>query len=255
MKRHLGFLTLLALSVACHQTDNASGPLDQKASNQAEAAIKPVPARQVSYDFQTLGRIDVNLPGEDPNRLVGDELINREKYLGSAGFSHSDDDFADQTKDQTWQQADERYRAFVAAHANDTYQPIFRRVGSFRILRDKALLADHSEAGKKAIAFYLNELRETKTASSAGIYYYGLKALDGYWSPQQVGKFAQTVLQSYDQSPSFQVMKTVMNDQAQLVKLKQGADQNQKFAVEQGEKYWNEENTYLNKLKALSAQS
>lgn len=255
MKKHLGFLTLLALSVACHHPDTASGPLDQKASAQAEAAIKPIPARQINYDFQTLGRIDVNLPGEDPNTLVGDELLNREKYLGSAGFSHGDDDFADQTKDLTWQQADERYHAFVAGHASDTYLPIFRRVGSFRILRDKALLADRSEAGKKAIAFYLNELRETKTASSAALYYYGLKALDGYWSPQQIGKFVQTVLQSYNQSPSFRVMRTLMNNQAQLAKMKQSTDQNQKFAVEQGEKYWNEENTYLTKLRELSSQS
>ncbi|GHB77409.1 hypothetical protein GCM10007390_34380 [Persicitalea jodogahamensis] len=134
-------------------------------------------------------------------------MIKRKEFVAKSGLPLLDPFHPISPEGSDWKKADRQYRQFLIAQQGHQYLPVFRRVGSTTILKDFALLADNSEEGKQAIAFYTNELFESGGHTTAPLVYYCLEALEGTWGDDKIKEYAQQAISASTQNPELAQMR------------------------------------------------
>ncbi len=252
MKLYIIALGLLCL-VSCQSEQRAGmAPTDRTPANRSDAMRTAATPKVETHDFQRLHN-DVNfmLPGETMPGFAA-SLPDKKEFLDKSGFSSDPRLLAELVGKTTWQQADQRYRSFMVANANHPMLPLFRRYASTVILRNLALLAEDDVAGKKAIAFYLGELAQVKGGVPAGIYYYGLRAMAGYWSKEQTRTYVSQVLAEHDSDKNFAQIKQMATEPEQMMtQMKAASDEDKQRTMQALMSVVGEEDDYLDKLRAM----
>lgn len=208
--KFVSFMVLFTLGgIGCQQDTDKKIPQSENVTKAARLANAN--ATPPDYDFQKINTpISYLLPSENSNAAIETtqaKVMERRDFLSKSGLPLLDP-FAPLTDtNRDWKKADTKYRNYIEEQRSNPQLLIFRRVGSTAILKDFALLADQSETGKKAIAFYTNELFESGGHTSAALVYYCLKALEGTWSAAEIKEYAQRAVSINDQSPELNQMR------------------------------------------------
>lgn len=206
--KFVSFMVLFTLGgIGCQQDTDKKIPQSENVTKAARLANATPP----DYDFQKINTpISYLLPSENSNAAIETtqaKVMERRDFLSKSGLPLLDP-FAPLTDtNRDWKKADTKYRNYIEEQRSNPQLLIFRRVGSTAILKDFALLADQSETGKKAIAFYTNELFESGGHTNAALVYYCLKALEGTWSAAEIKEYAQRAVSINDQSPELTQMR------------------------------------------------
>jgi len=220
MKNLRFFLTsaLLFMTLACQEKTSETPPGSTSANARMFVEKK---AREAAYDFQKINvPYDFGLPGESERliqgRLSGTErrelsmrLKERRQFLIQQGFPLTVEE-AVKRAPMPWREADRKYRAFVRNNPKPEYEQLFRRNASAYILRDLALLADHSPEGIKAIEYYTKELVNNGGESYTALLYYCIRAMKGNISVQEIETLKDAALNSKSNQQLITHLKNVV---------------------------------------------
>jgi hypothetical protein len=180
MKNIINLVIFSIIMLSCKNENRINNEL-QVTTLQNDPRYFKQPEGEMKYEFQKFR----------PFASLGnkrEDITECEEFINTNGFTNVYEFLPAKTD---WKKKDAMYQAFMLKNANHRFINSFRQVGAITILRNHALLAEKDEKAK--IGYYLKEFLDAG-GMSCPLTYYSLEALKGYWSQDEITKYANIAI-------------------------------------------------------------